>query len=271
MRVDKSSHSELFFYVFDATGRQVNTLDFRPPDAERVELHDFSVGPAGEVALCGWAYSSQSKRVAFVAIQRSDGAPMTLVQTNPYSPWLLAVASDGSVWTVGPEEIVGEDGHQSGTRGAGNIIRHFWVDGTVLASTMPKHKKRLLRLVDGYLVVSNDRLGWYSPTHGDGVYVEISTSSFQATAYPGVPLAGSGDSVSGFTLTQGGEAYAFVESGAPPKTRTIYRFDRSTKAWDPLPGVGLAGKGFWELKGDLGESLVLAESDKSRLTVVDPR
>ncbi len=93
------------FYMFDRTGNLVSSVTFTVPDATAIFLWDFDRGTDGEIALCGESDSTNGQTVPFIATISPDGQASQIVRTTPYVPNLLAKAPDGTIWTVGYEEL----------------------------------------------------------------------------------------------------------------------------------------------------------------------
>jgi hypothetical protein len=263
-RIDLSSKVNPVVYLFSKAGQPLGYRTLSIPGAERVEAHDFDVSPDGTVIISGLSYSDSGQQAAFIARIPSNQGPTQVIRTTPYWPFMVSAASDGSIWTVGVEELYGNDGHITGNRQDGNVLRHFAVSGELLTSLVPKSRVKLTRLTTGFLVATDSKLGWYSPPRS-GRYTEVDLKTSAIHAFEGIP----NELVSGFALTSDGVPYVTYKSSDQSGFKCA-RFDESATQWISVKGFAQLGATFPELKGNEGELLVLSGNDKSLLKFVVP-
>ena len=260
LRIDRSQLSEPSFYLFDKQGRQIATFSFAIPNADRIEVHDFDVAPDHSVVLCGDSFSRDGKPAYFVARVSPTVQQTKILRTTPYWPFLVSVAPDNSIWTIGPQEIFDTDGHSSRTDSQANVLRHFNPDGNLIASFQPKWKFRLLQTVSGFLVAKRDRIGWYAPSNGPGEYMEVNPTTGEMKVYSNRDIAdgpGSHHKISGFALTDSGDVFIARDS-REAKTRTLLRLNRTENKWEPVKMPGTNEGPSPMLKGSDGDLLIFS-------------
>jgi hypothetical protein len=261
------------FYAFQENGTLSANLLLQIPHADRIYLHDFDLGADSTVVACGVAFSGSGQPGAFIARFAPDGQELKLIQTNPYWPWMISLAPDGSIWTVGNEQFPGADGGPGVVNPAANAVRHYSSTGVLIGSTEPQAKTSALRTHSGYLKTTGDRIGWYSPENGPGVYVEFSPDLKQESTYPGIPSRDFDVQVNGLALTDSANAFAAANTALIDKARptaTLFRLDRPSKLWVPVP-LGQDAPKNLELWGSRGDSLIFRGPVKSALpTLVAP-
>jgi hypothetical protein len=104
----------------------------------------------------------------------------------------------------------------------------------------------------GYLVATAQRIGWYSPIDGAGVYVEMSPDLKSHQISSGITV---GDGrVLGFTLTESGGAYLTWGSD-DGKGLPHYTFDRTTNRWTEM-SLSIQGEPLFRLRGQENGKLV---------------
>ncbi len=216
--------------VLWAVDRQGNrkSVAFKIPGAGYIGVHDVAAGPDGSFSAVGLAISDDSRMSSFIAWIAPDMDRQVLIQTSPYSPHVITVAPDGSVWTMG--EML-NDRHRLVIP---NVLRHYSQSGQLLASTRVERVK--MSGGGGYnvsgistLMMSNDRIGWLTETCQ---YIEFSLDAVQMGSY-GCPngikhiieIAGVGLSTAGDLLVQ-------PEWSTP---LAPLQLDRATGAWKAVP------------------------------------
>jgi hypothetical protein len=247
------------FYTLDREGNWIYSAAFRAPNGALAWSNDYDRETDGSIVLAG-QYSSDQGAVPFLAWISVDGKTQRLVPTTPYFPYMLSVAPDGTVWTIGHEMING-DPKAPGLEPDAGVLRHFDGTGKLLGSALPQsrfktpHEK--FRLHSGFLVAKGDRLGWYGPREGNGQYVEISTATMAVQSYPGLqPAPSRYDRACGLAVSDSGVVTVQIEDRSP-LARATYSFDRATSKWVPLQVPAIGGYNFTPiLAGTDGESLV---------------
>lgn len=178
-------------------------------------INAFSRGRDGTTAAAGWAESYDGKTAAFIEVFPADGQPPKIIRTNPYAVEKLAVAVDGTVWTVG--NVLKWRPEPADTDSSSGTIRHFDQSGKLLESFCPfSTLNDKVWVMMGFLAASRDRVGWIST--GDphaaegrlGAYAEF-TAGGKVDQYPLPPMAPQpGAALYGLALTDDGSVFATV-------------------------------------------------------------
>ncbi len=105
--VDSSGVGAPSVFAVDRQGRQVFAATLLIPDSLRTYPMDWTRGTDGTVAVCGTAWSSDGRDAPFIALFSPDGLAEQVIRTEPYHPYLVALAPDGTVWVEGFEMING--------------------------------------------------------------------------------------------------------------------------------------------------------------------
>jgi hypothetical protein len=257
-------------YVFDRSGQVKFSAMIQIPAVYQVRVDDFAAAPDGSVWAGGDAISRSGQHSSFLAHIAADGADINVVQTTPYRPCQLSVARDATVWAVG-YALTRDATGQTHVDQSQDVLRHFDSSGRLLTSAIPANTIGLARAFTGYLAASQDRLGWYSPTHGTGAYVEFSPDMKVLHSYPIVPAADRGTGVEGFALTPTGRAFVkIVHSREDGRQDVLYELDRAANDWVPVDTSRDAYGGIPMLEGNDGESLVFTgPPDKSKLQIFE--
>ena len=159
---DGSSEEPSSFLAFDRSGNLVFNSGFSIPDAAHTNVYSYARGGDGTVALCGVAFASDGRRAPYVAWIAADGSAQHVIRTEPYTPNLISIAPDGTLWTVG-YELNAEAGEESGVDPNAGVLRHFERSGKAIAAYIPRSSignSVLLDSINGFLSSSSDRVGW---------------------------------------------------------------------------------------------------------------
>jgi hypothetical protein len=197
--------------------------------ANYIQVWDVASGPDGALAAVGYAISGDSRLADFVAWISPDRTRQVLTQVKPYVPYVVTVAPDGTIWTVGAarDDASRVDLHP-------NVLRHYTPSGQLLASTVvrgtrPTSTGVVNVNIASTLMASNDRIGWL--TFGCE-YIEFSFDATEVGRYTcpnriakpidlgGVALSSADD------LLVGGKALGPL---AP------LELDRAAKTWNLVP------------------------------------
>jgi hypothetical protein len=101
-------------YIFDAQGARARTLRLAIPGGNVIRVGGAAHGADGSVAVCGsfgehyptppGSLGFQSTNGgAYLALFGADNSMPRIVRTDPYEPFGVTVAPDGTVWTMGAE------------------------------------------------------------------------------------------------------------------------------------------------------------------------
>jgi hypothetical protein len=126
------------FYTLDREGNWIYSAAFRAPNGALAWSNDYDRETDGSIVLAG-QYSSDQGAVPFLAWISVDGKTQRLVPTTPYFPYMLSVAPDGTVWTIGHEMING-DPKAPGLEPDAGVLRHFDGTGKLLGSALPQSR-----------------------------------------------------------------------------------------------------------------------------------
>ncbi len=142
----------------------------------------------------------------------------------------------------------------------GDVIRHFSSSGNLIGSVGSRRNFRPDLLESGFLVATQDRVGWYAQGYSGASashYIEISVPGMTLHTYPGLPVSSSGHPGRVEQLALTDEGSAFLSFDDPNSHhRTTYTFDREKLKWVPLQVPPIAGTAEPHLRGIDGERLV---------------
>jgi hypothetical protein len=270
--IDDAGAPSLF--VFDRSGKRISGTLLQIPGADQLRVTDFAAGPDRTIWASGQAVSRQGQQSFFLARIAPDGSEAQVIQTTPFQVRQLAVAPDSTVWAVGREISKDRSGNWIPLDMAQHVLRHFDGSGRLIASSVALNSVGMARVMSGYLVATRDRVGWYAPANGVGVYAEFGTDMTPIATYPASALAGDHSLTWGFALTQRGNAFLLL---AHPKLAAsgpaLLGLDRTSGEWAIVSGVPTDSRGtFPMLLGSDGESLIFrGPPDKTKLQVLDVR
>jgi hypothetical protein len=222
-------------WTVDRSGNR-QTVAFSIPGADFLRVKDVASGPDGSVAAVGTAISGDSRMGTFIAWISPDGSRQVVTRVWPYSPMVVTVAPDGTIWTVGAvmkDNYMGEVEY--------NSLRHYTPSGQLLASNHVRGARRnnggMYAVSEAsVLMASQDRIGWLTNACQ---YIEFSFEAVQLGSYncpngyskigdpSGVALSSSDD------LLLGGK---WIAPLAP------LELDRTNNTWKPVPVLQDSGK-----------------------------
>ena len=254
-------------WMFSPSGDK--SLHFSVPGAESTLIYDCDRATDGTIGISGSAADSDGRVAGFVAWISPNDPNGQIIRTGSYRPAMVAIAPDGTLWTVGKQTAATATSPAEIVSNAG-AIQHFDRSGKTLGSFVPQSTIRnphlTLSRTRNTLRASKDRIAWYS---SDGRYVEMSLSGSLLTDFVvdvppgrGKPLL---DSI-GFALTDEGDAFLSVlydvtTTGAallPIDVFETYVLDRPARAWRPVQVAGQSPRtGVGHLLGVDGQSLVV--------------
>lgn len=249
------------FYTLDREGRLLSSVTLDIPESSNLWTSAFDREDDGSIIVAGGSYSAYGARAPFIALISADGRTERVIRTAPYHPHMLSVAPDGTFWTLG-DETVNDNTSAQELSSDGRVLRHFDRAGKLLGSDLPqadfmKDYESERRLESGYLVATRSRLGWYGPHSGSGggQYVEIDLDSMTLHSYPGLPDLPRLSLVTGFRLTESGNAFLSVYDNAAERA-TNFILDRAALKWVPIQGPATSKTLQSYLIGVDGEELV---------------
>jgi hypothetical protein len=269
-QLDDTSEAAPVLRAFDRDGKPILNLLVTIPDAKFIQVIDYARGFDGSLAISGTAYSGDQRAAAFLTSISPDGQQQRVVRTSPYVPYVVAVAADATIWTAGWEIMDGVIVNPNH-----DVIRHFDPSGRLLRSFVPAsslkvYENRLHPAERSRLVVSHDRIGWYSEL--SRVYMEFSPDGSVINRYPTADL-GANRSLTGVGLCEDGGLFVSAVSHAKPKQRwQVQTLDRLTGNWHvAMPVDSAAGSAtFGVVFGCEGSDLVTTTKRSSDLTWFRP-
>lgn len=263
--IENNSTARPRILSFNRNGQQVSWGQLSIPGATKISVQGFGRSPDGASALCGLSWDDSGREAAFVSWLSPDGQTERTIRTNPYTPYVLTVAPDNTVWTVGLEMVNRREDDPAVDRNAG-VLRHFDRTGKTIASfiarsRVPKEPDGS-GLTHGFLASSSNLIGWYA--NNGRAYVEVSSEGV-VRYYPGLPRT-SPERPTGLGITNDGVTLLSEETPARagrPREWKIYALDRVQSRWVPVDVPGDAGKANWgSIYGTEGNSLVLSTADR---------
>jgi hypothetical protein len=260
-------------HVFDANGGD-SPIVFSIDGADMVHILHAVRGTDGTIAVGGRAYSSTFQGRAwnpdgfytgFISWIAPDHQSATTIRLSGfYSPALVALTPDGSIWTKGWESTdikgYGEDRNAP-------VMRHFDKTGKMIGSALPakllSHLSKSTYTDDfGYMVSSSSRVGWMQ---NDSNYYEFSFDGQDVVEFPPLPIPPHKSILVGLALLDNGKVFAStsVFTGSEfPHGIFLYALDRGNKEWRPIDALHAFGSGNSNyLLGGSGNTLVLKSKD----------
>jgi hypothetical protein len=258
IRLSKANRRVPLFYIFSSDGSLTSSFTFTVPDAKAVFIHSFDIAENGMVALCGMAYSDTGSAVPFIGIVSADHTHSKIVRTAPYSPFTLAISPQQTIWTMGVEMINGNE-HAPGVNEDFDALRQFDSAGQLLTSSLHRGHVRVTHLTSGFIVVDSSRIGWYSPSHGKGVYIETLPDGSAPMHYPGMPGQKDGpELITGLVITQSGDVVLTYNDPVTQKSG-IFSLDRSQRKWIQIPTPNEISGTPPVLAGSIGDHLLFVQ------------
>jgi hypothetical protein len=209
-------------------GGNRTAVPFEIPGANSTFVRDVAAGPDGSLTAVGFSITGESRQGAFIAWISPETTHQVITKVWPYSPSVVTVASDGSIWTVG--DLFNEKAYVQ----TYNVLRHYTTSGQLLTSAII----RGVRQNGGHtykvspasvILASNDRIGWLTSACQ---YIEFSFDAAQLGSYTcpnGYSRAGD---VSGVALSSADDLLVGGKSLAPLAPLEL---DRATNTWKQVP------------------------------------
>jgi len=256
------------FLGFNHDGRQVFQAGFSIPGASNTAVDGFARGADGTLALCGRSYASDGRGAPFIAWIAADGNSQQVIRTAPYHARVIAVAPDGTLWTVG-KELNADGSEKSGVNPEAGVVRHFDRSGKSLGAFIPRSSipdPTHLTNQQSLLAASADRAGWLHYDHSNrGAYVEISPDG-SITTYPIPQIQAKGMRLGGIAFTASGDVFAEVDDLNGSSNFSLFALNRSAGQWLP---VSIPATGRWALLlGASGNELALTYGPGSSYSTI---
>jgi hypothetical protein len=239
--VQNHSSSPVIFTI-DRDGRRDETL-FTFPGAGLMNISDVASSRAGEIALIGSAYTSDSRGTTFIARISADRQHQTVTRVWPYCPSVVTFAADGSIWTIGHLK---DD--ENTTIRAYNVLRRFDSSGKMLRSTNLSIKERRTQETSR-LRSSPDRVGWLTR---DFEYIEFSLDGNEIARYAS-PEGASDRNITGMAISDENEV---VAGRFAHENTALLMLDRSSGTWNALSVPQEQVPSWVSVKGFDGKMLV---------------
>ncbi len=247
------------FYSLDRSGIWTDTAHFQNSEPTQFGVFSSDRESDGTIVFSGETWTAPRVASPFLAWTSADGQTQRMIRTEPYFPYEVAVAPDGTIWTLG-FEMVNLNLKDPAVNKEAHVLRHFDRGGNLIGSAFPQSQfnhYQQFRLDQGLLVANRDRLGWYGPREGEATYTEISLDTMTMKQYSG----SAGDAskfylAEGLALTDSGTASICIDYHSP-SARTNYVLDRTSSKWLPVSVPLMGGFKFTPaLIGSDGDSLV---------------
>lgn len=258
--MDKIAGQPPAFYSLDRSGIWTNTAHFQNSELTQFGVFSYDRESDGTIVFSGETWIAPGVASPFLAWTSADGHTQRMVRTEPYFPYEVSVAPDGTIWTLG-FEMVNLNPKDPAVNKEAHVLRHFDRAGNLIGSAFPQSqfdRYQRTRLDQGLLAASRDRLGWYGPREQpEATYTEISLDTMTMKEYSG--SAGNASKrhfAEGLALTEGGIASICIDDGSA-NVRTNYVLDRTSSKWLPVSVPRMGGFKFTPvLIGSDGDSLV---------------
>lgn len=213
-------------YTVDAGGRR-ETVALDIAASAFTYVHDVTVGADGSIAAVGRAISDDSRKGTFIVWISPDHARQVVTRVWPYCPHVVAMAQDGSIWTVG---AVVNDSYRLVYP---NELRHYAPSGQLLTSTpilnaRPNSGGAYTVNEGSTLMASNDRVGWLTWACQ---YMEFSLQGVELGRYNCPSGSSSVSQLGGVALSQSNDLVVGAKQAAPLAPLEL---DRATGEWRPV-------------------------------------
>ena len=256
------------FYTLDREGQLISEVTAAIPESAHISVGTCDRRDDNSIVFIGQAWSAYGQPTPLIGMISGGGKTERVIRTAPYWPYMLSIAADGIFWTLGYEMVNHKTSAPQLDPNAG-VLRHFDRSGKLLGASGPQSQFMKLytgyRLDDGYIAVTNDRIGWYAPRSGaGGQYVEIDLNSMTPRSYPGLPDLPQLSLVVCFRLTESGNAFLAVYDNKAERS-TTYMFDRATLKWVPLKGPAASPRNAPYPIGVDGEQLVFRDGKSNAM------
>jgi hypothetical protein len=220
-------HGAPTIYTADRWGH-LETVNVDIAASDFTTVVNEAAGLDGSLAAVGNAISGTSRMGSFLAWIAPDRSRQVITRLWPYSADAVAIAPDGTIWTVG--RIMNDHYMEVNP----NVLRHYTPSGELLTSTLVLRPRKsiggMYSVGNGSaLMVSNDRVGWLTVACQ---YFEFSFDGAEMGRY-GCPDGYSYfPEMGGAALSPGNDLVISTKQAVP---LAPLRLDRDTKTWKALP------------------------------------
>ncbi len=217
--------------IYDASGTEAQRIDLQVPGAEGLDvLHRrIARSSSGYVAFAGTAYSNNGRAGGFLATVSPDGTSQRVVRTEPYVPFAVTFAPDGTIWTAGLKKD--DSGRDAGDSASYFVIQRFDTQGRQLRGAVPRSTfpGPVTPVDTSFFVTSKDRVAWVSPLAHR--YMEFSLDGKLLASYP---FAFSYTDLNGGALCDDETLWMSLRVRPGPagqQQSALASFDRATGTW----------------------------------------
>lgn len=243
LRLENAYSGQPSIHVLDAEGTIQSRTEIKVPGATIVQIADgcFARAYDGTLAVCGAAYNEKNQGVGFIARIQPGNSVSTVIRTSPYAARRIAVLGDGTMWTIGREQVDGREvnpGHHIVRRfdAQGNLIGS-WLPASAFTVQMDKHHPTAY----SKMAASRNRVGILSRSAQE--YVEFDSRGSVTERVPLPPSATDQEHISGLAMCDGGETYVTMNklTTKGPTDRVLLQLDRAGRKWvsvGPKEGAG---------------------------------
>ena len=204
---------------------------FSIPGSALITIRDFARATDGTIALSGSAADAGGRAASFIASISTDGQNARVVRTGAYRPFRIAFDPDGTIWTVGYEELVPLPANAKTMSETldprASVFRRFDRTGKQIGALVPQSEIKYpvsLTSVTSVFGVVGSRIIWYSAPEGQ--YIELSrdgtVTNITELALP------NGGRENGFGLTEAGDLFL---SSIGRRDWVLYKLDPAAHAW----------------------------------------
>jgi len=247
------------FSLYSRDAKLVARVRVDIPEAGRTAVNGITPLRNG-FAVSAMAISG-SERVGVLCLLDTPGKLRKIVKTDPFTPDLIALAPDGTIWTFGAVD------HENDPASAANVLYHFTEAGELLGSALPRNlfgkeppDYLSTELGRPALTSAGNRVVFYSP-HTRQLF-ELALDGRVIGSYV-IPLpnqlikgkaATKPMTMMALALTEAGAIYGDLRGG---ENSGIYELDRARQSWVPTSTDVMQRVSSYVLLGSDGEDLVL--------------
>lgn len=149
--VDSATTPDIFLY--NSSGQIEHEISAWPPEAAKLFLTSVDVGADQQLIYAGRMTKQDGTRVPFVAFSDLAGTRSTYFETRNYLATQIALADDGTVWTIGGEYALPGSDSQKRWQNY-DSLRHYNAAGLLLGHFLSRWTSNV-----AYVVETNDNNG----------------------------------------------------------------------------------------------------------------